>query len=100
MTTFDVWTVKLIFAYTEDCKEATWRGAFGTVDDAEKALHDVMAKYLEAQEPFVLSWVEDKTTNPQQLKKMSEGLGLYAVVKNFNTSDKEFKTWVVYPIFK
>lgn len=100
MTTFDVWAVELIFTYMADCKEVTWCGAFGTVNDAEKALHDVMAKDLEAQEPFVLSWVEDKTTNPQQLEKMSEGLGLYAVVKHFSTSDKEFKTWVVYPIFK
>lgn len=100
MTTFDVWTVELIFAYMADCKEVTWRGAFGTVDEAEKALHDVMAKDLELQEPFVLSWLEDKTTNPQQLGKMSEGLELYAVVKHFSTSDKEFKTWVVYPSFK
>lgn len=100
MISFDVWTVELIFAYMGDCKEVTWRGAFGTVDDAEKALHDVMAKDLEAQEPFVLSWVEDKTTNPQQLEKMSEGLEVYAVVKHFSTSDKEFKTWVVYPSFK
>lgn len=100
MTTFDVWTVELIFAYTEDCREVTWRGAFGTIDDAEKALSNVMAKDLEPQDPFVLSWVECKTTNPQQLEKMSEGLELYAVVKHFSTSDKDFKTWVVYPIFK
>lgn len=100
MISFDVWTVELIFAYMGECKEVTWRGAFGTVDDAEKALHDVMAKDLEAQEPFVLSWVEDKTTNPQQLEKMLKGLGLYAVVKHFSTGDKEFKTWVVYPSLK
>lgn len=100
MISFDVWTVELIFGYMGDCKEVTWRGAFGTVDDAEKALHDVLAKDLEPQEPFVLYWVEDKTTNPQQLEKMSEGLEVYAVVKHFSTSDKEFKTWVVYPKFK
>lgn len=100
MTTFDVWAVELIYTYMADCKEVTWRGAFGTIEDAEKALIDVIAKDLEKNESFVLDWVEDKTTNPQQLEKISEGQQLYAVVKHFSTRDKEFKTWVVYPNFK
>lgn len=94
MTSFDVYGVELIFKPLPGGKGLVWRGAYGTLDDAQKALESAARGWVKFNKDE-LEWFDVFTSDLQKLAEAVEGAHWYAVIKHYCTKNRDVSSWLV-----